>query len=198
MNKPLTEEELLPFSALPPRLLETERLQLRAIERTDAKLIFDLYASDPIATKYMSFKCTGQFKDTEDFVIAAALRFNGQSSSTTHFAWVIELKTNGLAIGSAGLEICSKFCISGGYILGQKFWGQGYATEAWKCLVDWAKTQPQVMRIEAIHHVANSASGKVLLKAGLSFEGVMKSYTISPNVSDKPQDAAMYAWGRSF
>jgi RimJ/RimL family protein N-acetyltransferase len=33
-------------------------------------------------------------------------------------------------------------------------------------------------------------------KAGMTFEGILRRHSISPNVSDEPRDAAIYAWAR--
>lgn len=188
--------DLAPLCCLPPRLFETPRLRLRAIEAGDSKLVFDLYASDPIATKYMSFKCTGQIEDTQNFVESAARYFLGQESPVKQFVWLIELKAAGEALGTAGLGPKDKYTLGGGYVLSRHFWGQGFASEAWTCLVEWGKTQPGVYRIEAWHDLDNPASGRVMQKAGMLFEGVLRRHSIHPNISDEPRDAAIYAWAK--
>ena len=185
-----------PLDALPPRIFQTARLKLRALEPQDSRLIFDLYASDPVACRYMSFKCTGRLEDTEAFVRPAACYFNGEESPVKVFSWVIELRDTGEAIGTAGFGPQSHFGLCGGYILNSKWWGRGYASEAWKCLVDWAKGQQGVYRIEAWHDLDNPASGRVMQKAGMTFEGILRRHSIHPNVSDQPRDAAVYAWAR--
>lgn len=195
MNAILSSQDFGPLRSLPPRNFETARLNLRAIRADDSKLIFDLYASDPIATKYMSFKCTGRLEDTVAFVEPAARYFCGEKSDNKNFVWIIELKS-GEPIGSTGFGPKNDFTLAGGYILNPKWWGHGYATEAWRCLVDWAKVQPNVFRIEACHDLDNPASGNVLQKSGMAFEGIVKRHSVQPNMSELPRDAAVYAWTR--
>ncbi len=194
---PLQRTDIAPLSRIPPREFLTERLRLRAVEISDAPLIFNLYAKDPTATKYMSFKCTGKIEDTEYFVTQAALYFAGQPSSIKDFAWLIQIKDSSEYIGSCGLGPIDPTTISGGYILNQNFWGKGYASEAWSCLVEWAKTQPEVLRIEACHHPDNRASGEVMKKAGMTYEGLLPNHSVLPNISDEKVDAEVFAWLRN-
>ena len=51
---------LAPLLAIPPRVIETDRLQLRALELGDGQLLFNLYAHDPAICRYMSFKIDGK------------------------------------------------------------------------------------------------------------------------------------------
>jgi [ribosomal protein S5]-alanine N-acetyltransferase len=185
---PLQRTDIAPLSRIPPREFLTERLRLRAVEISDAPLIFNLYAKDPTATKYMSFKCTGKIEDTEYFVTQAALYFAGQPSSIKNFAWLIQIKDNSEYIGLCGIGPIDPTTISGGYILNQNFWS---------CLVEWAKTQPEVLRIEACHHPDNRASGEVMEKAGMTYEGLLPNHSVLPNISDEKVDVEVFAWLRN-
>lgn len=196
MSSSSHENPCHPISGRPPIAFDTKRLHLRALRPKDDKLIFDLYASDPVATKYMSFKCTNKLSDTSWFVKNATDFLSGNTSQIKHLVWVIELKESNEPIGTVGIGPLSTFSLSGGYIINPKWWGNGYASEAWGCIVEWAKTQPAVWRIEATHHPENPASGKILEKAGMKFEGRLKNYLVFPNLNDHPQDTMMYAWGR--
>lgn len=185
-----------PLDRLPPRRFETKRLCLRALEPEDAQLVFDLYASDPVATRHMSFPCTGRVEDTRAFVEGSAAYGRGEASDVETYTWIFELRDTGEPIGSGGFGPKDDFALAGGYILATRYWGRGYATEAWTCLVDWARAQPGVYRIEATHDVDNPASGRVLAKSGMTREGVLANWTIYPNVGAAPRDAVMYAWAR--
>src|SRR5262245_51244829 len=102
-----------PLTGLPPRRFETARLFLRAIEAGDAKLIYDLYASDPVASKYMSFKSHTCIQDSEAFVEPAARNFRGEPSSTKEFVWVIHERSSGEPIGTVGFGPNSSFTLGG-------------------------------------------------------------------------------------
>ena len=80
-------------------------------------------------------------------------------------AWFIE----------AGEKVIGDLCFKGlppdgnveiGYGIFPEFWGKGYATEAVKAIVLWASVQPGVKRIEAETEPDNTASRRVLEKAG--------------------------------
>ncbi|MEP5937416.1 MAG: GNAT family N-acetyltransferase [Erythrobacter sp.] len=57
-----------------------------------------------------------------------------------------------------------------GYWIARPHWGQGYATEAAKAVLDIARSIG-IKRVHAGHFVDNPASGKVLLKAGFKPTG---------------------------
>ncbi|MEU7432518.1 GNAT family N-acetyltransferase [Streptomyces sioyaensis] len=57
------------------------------------------------------------------------------------------------------------------YILRQDTWGNGYATQAARHVVDFAFATAGLDRLEAMHHPANPASGRVLAKVGFTRTG---------------------------
>ncbi|MBD3728449.1 MAG: GNAT family N-acetyltransferase [Sphingomonadales bacterium] len=84
-----------------------------------------------------------------------------QDARLPHF--LVTLPGRGV-IGSAGLgEYNGKPEI--GYWIGRDFWGQGYATEAGRAVLEIARTLGH-KRLTAGHFVDNPASGKVLRKLG--------------------------------
>jgi len=196
MNNTTGKNPFHPLGQKPPLAFDTPRLHLRALRSDDDKLIFDLYAADPVATKYMSYKCTGKLSDTSSFVRGAAAYSAGETSPIKSLVWIIELKSSNEPIGSVGLGPKGEFGVSGGYILNKKWWGHGYASEAWCCIVDWAKMQPNVWRIEAMYHPDNTVSGKILEKSGMKFEGRLRRHMVFPNMGPDPEDAMMCAWAR--
>jgi RimJ/RimL family protein N-acetyltransferase len=56
------------------------------------------------------------------------------------------------------------------------FWNRGYTTEAAIALVDFAFRQLGLNRVSAEHMVHNPASGRVLEKAGLRPEGLLRQH----------------------
>ncbi|WP_395312253.1 GNAT family protein [Mycobacterium sp. AMU20-3851] len=83
-----------------------------------------------------------------------------------------------LLIGAASLSVTSLEHRRGeiGYVIHQDFWSQGYATEAARLLLGFGFSRLQLRRIAATCHPDNHASSKVLRKAGLLFEGRMRSH----------------------
>jgi len=58
-----------------------------------------------------------------------------------------------------------------GYWLGRAFWGKGYATEALKAALVWARDPWNKRFIVAGYFADNPASGEVLIKAGFLYTG---------------------------
>jgi ribosomal-protein-alanine N-acetyltransferase len=53
--------------------------------------------------------------------------------------------------------------------------------------------QPAVFRIGAVCDVDNIGSARVMEKAGLVREGVLRRWLVHPNISDEPRDCFSYA-----
>lgn len=63
-----------------------------------------------------------------------------------------------------------------GYWIGRPHWGRGYATEAADALLRWAFDALDLHRVHAGHLARNPASGAVLRKVGMRFEGRLRSH----------------------
>ena len=71
--------------------------------------------------------------------------------------------------------------------------GKGYMTEAARAIIHWAFQQPTIYRVYATTGVDNIASQRVMEKAGMQREGLLRKYIVHPNISDEPRDSYMYA-----
>ena len=65
-----------------------------------------------------------------------------------------------------------------GYWIGVPYWGNGYATEAARALARYAFEGLNLHRIYASHTVNNPASGEVLRKIGMKYEGRMREHLV--------------------
>ena len=63
-----------------------------------------------------------------------------------------------------------------GYWIGLPYWGQGYATEAAMRLRDFGFDELAVHRLHAAYLPRNPASGRVMSKIGMRFEGLHRSH----------------------
>ncbi len=80
-----------------------------------------------------------------------------------------------------------------GYVLARSAGGRGLMTEALAEVAEWALRQPGVWRIGDVCDVENVASARVMEKAGLSREGVLRRWAVHPNVGDEPRDCFSFA-----
>ena len=77
-----------------------------------------------------------------------------------------------------------------GYWIGQPYWGQGYATEAAATMLQYGFTTLGLNRIQATHLVRNPASGRVMQKVGMRFEGIQREHFWK---NGRPETIARYA-----
>jgi RimJ/RimL family protein N-acetyltransferase len=66
-------------------------------------------------------------------------------------------------------------------------------TEALIEVVHWALRQPAIFRIGAVCDVENIGSARVMEKARLLREGVLRRWLVHPNIRDKSRDCFSYA-----
>lgn len=65
-----------------------------------------------------------------------------------------------------------------GYWIGVQYWDNGYATEAAKAIVRYGFEHLQLNRIFAHHFKHNPASGSVLRKIGMKYEGCLRQHVL--------------------
>lgn len=173
----------------PPTTFETPRLRLRPPVLADAPILFREYTQDPEVTRYLTWQPHANLEATQAFVRWCLDQWKECRHS---FPWVLARKEDSRVLGMI------EFRIGGhkaeiGYVLGKRFWGQGYMTEATTVLVDWGLTQPEICRVWATCDVDNLASARVLEKAGMQREGLLRRWIVHPNISDEPRDSWCYA-----
>jgi [ribosomal protein S5]-alanine N-acetyltransferase len=77
-----------------------------------------------------------------------------------------------------------------GYWIGRPYWGQGFATEAALAVICFGFETVAAQRIYAQHFTRNPASGRVLEKAGMQREGMLRRHVYRWGV---PEDVAVWA-----
>lgn len=172
-----------------PAHFSTERLRLRKPELDDARQLFQSYTSDSEVVRFL----TWQAHETEDDTLSYLRQCCKEWDNGTSYPYVIELSNEPLKpIGMIDIRLKSQR-VEFGYVLARKYWGLGYMTEALSMLADWSLDQADIWRASAFCDVENPASARVMEKAGMTFEGVLRRYFVHPNVSSDPRDCRMYA-----
>lgn len=152
-----------PQNAVPA--LETERLVLRAPRADDAAAMTRLLADRRIAINTARIPYPYGIADAEQFA-AAVNRLDGEAT------FVIAL--DAMPIGVCGVEP-REGGPEIGYWIGVSHWGQGYATEAVRALIDHAFADLAHETLQAGTRVSNPASRRVLEKCGFQWTGVRLS-----------------------
>jgi [ribosomal protein S5]-alanine N-acetyltransferase len=172
----------------PPEILETKRLRLRKPVLEDADEIFRQYAQDAEVTKYVSWRAHRSNDETRDFLRGCLEAMESRKS----FHWIIDRKDDHQLLGMIATRVDGhKWEL--GYVLARPYWGQGYMTEAVNTLVGWALKQPEIHRVWAVCDVDNVGSARVMENAGMKREGVLRRWSIHPNVGDAPRDSYCYS-----
>lgn len=174
---------------LPPQSFETARLLARAPRPEDAPAVFQAYASDPVATRYLAWKPYTSVEPLAEFFRGRA---EAWKRADGHYAYLLCERPSGEPIGSIGIFIDEPKAMFG-YVLAQAYWGRGYATEALRWLVAWALEQPRLQRAWAYCAAENISSARVMEKAGLEREAVLRCWQVFPNLGPEPRDCVFYA-----
>jgi ribosomal-protein-alanine N-acetyltransferase len=156
--------------------LETERLILRPWKpESDADAVFS-YASLPEATRYMLFDTHLSVHDAAEFLSRAAGR--------PEHGYAITLKGDDRPIGGCGINPMFEH-LKGevGYILHPSHWGKGYATEATRGLIRYGFESLKLNKVYARADVRNPASVRVMEKAGMTREGILRDEMIVRGVA---------------
>jgi RimJ/RimL family protein N-acetyltransferase len=171
--------------------LETPSLILRAMRESDIPS-FVKYAGDPLVAE-TTLRVPHPYTEADAWNFYHAARDGRESGS-----WlpnILERKSDGQFVGAMGLNLSFEFRRGElGYWIGVPFWNNGYATEAARALIDYGFETLDLIRVQANHFTANPASGRVMQKAGMTYEGTLRQYFIRFGI---PRDAAFYGIVRS-
>ena len=157
------------FTMMPT--IRTKRLTLRAAKMSDAEDLYE-YSRDPAVAKHVLWDAHTSIHQTRAYIRYLIRQYkNGQPSS-----FVISITETGKVVGTIVFMWIQQENRSAevGYSLSRSYWNQGIMTEALTALLDFGFLKLNLNRIEAQHESDNPASGRVMAKAGMSFEGRLR------------------------
>ncbi len=171
-----------------PERVETQRLVLRRPQLQDADSIFARYASDPEVTRLLSWPRHETVEATRAFLKFSDAEWERWPAGP----YLVESREDGRLLGGTGFAFETAFRAATGYVFAKDAWGQGYATEALRGVVEVARVIG-IVRGDAVCHIEHHASWRVLEKCGFSREGVLRRHSEFPNlVSGEPCDVFCY------
>jgi len=152
--------------------LQTERLILRPFTMDDVDAAFRNWESDDQVTKYLRWPTYTDPADTATIM----QKWVDSYADPTFYQWAIVPKELGEPIGSISVvdmdERTKKVHI--GYCIGSKWWGMGFMTEAYARVISFLFEEVKALRIESQHDPNNPASGRVMQKCGMTYEGTLR------------------------
>ena len=154
--------------------LTTPRLLLRPFAQADAPRVQELASEFAIADTTCNIPHPYPDGAAEQWINTHAERWAQRQALTL----AITRRAEGDLLGAISLHFNDHFDRAEmGYWLGQPYWKQGYTSEAAQALVAYGFEQLGLQRIFAYHFVRNPASGRVMRKAGMSYEGTLRGHT---------------------
>lgn len=149
-------------------VIKTERLAVRFL-RPDDLDDFHALTSDPEINRYMDDGQPLSRESTERWIEISLANYEARG----YGCFAVTPKGEDRMIGFAGFarpadrpgitEII--------YAFPKVHWGKGYATEVARGLIEYGLTRGGLDRIEATVDPANESSKRVLLKAGMTYDG---------------------------
>ena len=163
------EQEKRVFRGTPS--METKRTILRRLTPEDAEDVF-AYAQSPDVSAYMTWDLHASIRDTQVFIRQCISDVDEDRAGV----WGIEWKDTGRVIGTIRFVHVDTVNRSApvAYVLSEAYWGQGIATEVLAKILEFGFESMGLNRIEGVHMLRNAVSGRVLEKAGMRYEGLIR------------------------
>jgi ribosomal-protein-alanine N-acetyltransferase len=172
-----------------PEVIETQRLVLRPFALADVDDVF-AYAQDPEWSRFLrALPKPYRRTDAEQFVARQILL-----DRTERPVWAVVL--DDAVIGGIGLSVKAQHRLAElGYSIARAQWSRGYGSEAARAVIDAAfHANPDLNRIHARADRENGASQRVMVKVGMTKEGLFRSSRVERG---EVYDEAWYAILRS-
>lgn len=154
--------------------LTTERLLLEPVVAADQQFIFEGLSHPDVITyfgvQYDSFEATKRQMDWYDKAYK-----EGSGGP-----WKIIGKASGEKMGVVAFYFYKPEHKKAevGFWLFPQYWNKGIVSEALQAVIDYCQTEKGIHRLEAFVEEGNTASSRVLEKAGFVYEGTMRDCEI--------------------
>ena len=146
--------------------LQTERLVTRFLTHKDIPLWADFF-KDKEAVEFISIFGNVTCEDLSEHWIKKQLQ---RYKENRYGLQALIDKRTGAFIGQCGLviqEIDGTMDMEVGYHIFKKYWGQGFATEAARCFINYAFANNLALSVISIIDIGNKKSQRVADKNGL-------------------------------
>jgi [ribosomal protein S5]-alanine N-acetyltransferase len=153
--------------------LRTERLLLREFVPEDAPDVRKLAGAREVARTTRPIPHPYPEGEAERWISTHRAAF--ETGEAVHFAVVT--REGGELVGGVTLVISEgDDRAHPTYWIGVPYWGRGYATEAAREVVRYAFEDLDLHLVHAAHFGSNPASGRVMQKVGMSYEGTLREH----------------------
>lgn len=152
----------------PPTLI-TDRLHLRPFLTDDAPQVQNLAGAREVYATTLTVPHPYEDGMAERWIASHHMQFY----SGKGVVLAVTLKGNGQPlVGAVSLSVVPQHQRAElGYWIGVPYWGNGYCTEAAIAMIEYGFETLALHKISARHMSGNPASGRVMVKAGMKYEG---------------------------
>lgn len=158
--------------------LQTERLILRPFSPKDAPDVQRLAGDVAVSDTTLNIPHPYEDGVAEAWIVTHQHVFAGGQGVT----FAITMQTSGELVGTISLRTIPRFNRAEmGYWVGKPYWGKGYCTEAAKAVIAYGFDELNLNRVLAYHLTRNPASGRVMEKAGMRYEGHLRQHVYKAN-----------------
>ena len=155
--------------------IQTERLLLRKVTPGDAEDML-AYISDPEVARHTTWEPYDSIEQVRDHLRSVISNYERGEPAN----WGVTLRESDRLIGMCGFMAGSwepEYArASLGYAIAREYWDRGLTTEAVRAAIAFGFNHLSLNRIEARCIAENTASERVMQKAGLSYEGTLRDY----------------------
>ncbi len=156
-----------------PLTVATLRLRLRPFILADAAEVQRLAGDRVVADTTLLIPHPYPDGLAEAWIRTHAPAFAAGEQAT----FAITRREDDALVGAVGLTIAKRHDRAElGYWIGAPYWNQGFATEAARAVLGVGFAKLGLNRIEAHHFTRNPASGRVMQKAGMRQEALVRQY----------------------
>jgi len=150
-----------------PFVIQTSRLELRRLAESDIPELLPLIGAREVFETTLRIPHPYEERHAREFLASPA--------KEKELRLIIRIRSDSKLCGGIGLHPENEHNRAElGYWIGVPFWGNGYATEAAQAVVRYGFETLKINRIFAAHFAGNDASGNVLRKLGMRYEGRMR------------------------
>ena len=153
--------------------LQTQRLVLRPFTLADAPDVQRLAGAREIAAMTLTIPHPYEEGMAQEWIETHRAAF--RDGKGVNFA--IVLRERSVLCGAIGLGIDAENSNAEmGYWIGKPYWGRGYCTEAAEAVLQYGFEVIGLHRIHAAHFPGNPASGRVMQRIGMGYEGCRRQH----------------------
>jgi ribosomal-protein-alanine N-acetyltransferase len=169
--------------------IETERLVLRKFKIEDAEGMYKNWATDKEVTKFLTWKIHESVEFTKNLLNNWIDAYKNEGT----YNWIIEIKEEKEVVGNISTVKVNESNLSCeiGYCISSKYWNKGITTEAMRAVINYLFREVGFNRVVALYDTNNPASGKVMAKSNMKYEGTFRQAGVRGN--KEFYDLAQYA-----